>query len=142
MTKKFLEHLKMREGVKEEVYLDSLGKPTVGVGHLVTKEDVLQVGDKISPEHIEELLRKDAAEAWDAAVAQAYQIGRMDTELIEALASVNFQLGTQWYKIHRKTWAYLLAHDWERAAKEVEDSLWFKQTPVRVRDFQEVLRAL
>ena len=36
------------EGIKREVYLDSLGKPTVGIGHLVRPEDNLKVGQVIS----------------------------------------------------------------------------------------------
>ena len=33
------EQLKIDEGVKYEVYLDHLGLPTFGVGHLVTEDD-------------------------------------------------------------------------------------------------------
>ena len=43
----FLEHLEHREGNEECVYLDTLGKPTCGVGHLLTERErqVYQVGD-------------------------------------------------------------------------------------------------
>ena len=33
------ETLKIDEGVKYEIYLDHLGYPTIGVGHLVTTSD-------------------------------------------------------------------------------------------------------
>ena len=50
MYKEFLEHLELREGNKECVYLDSLNKPTCGVGHLLTERErqVYKVGDKVS----------------------------------------------------------------------------------------------
>ena len=50
----YLEHLELREGNEECVYLDTLGKPTCGVGHLLTERErqVYQVGDKVSEEQI------------------------------------------------------------------------------------------
>ena len=33
---KLYEHMKLREGYKNEVYLDTLDKPTCGIGHLLT----------------------------------------------------------------------------------------------------------
>ena len=36
---KLFEHIKLREGYKQSVYLDVLGKPTCGIGHLLTKEE-------------------------------------------------------------------------------------------------------
>ena len=35
-TDRFLSHLSEREGFREDVYLDSLGKLTGGTGHLLT----------------------------------------------------------------------------------------------------------
>lgn len=52
------------EGRELVVYLDSSGNPTVGVGHLVRPGDHLQVGDRITPEHCDELLEQDLAGAW------------------------------------------------------------------------------
>ena len=33
------EELKIDEGVKYEIYLDHLGLPTFGIGHLITEDD-------------------------------------------------------------------------------------------------------
>lgn len=35
-----IDHLRLREGWRTKVYLDSLGKPTVGMGHLLTGKDI------------------------------------------------------------------------------------------------------
>ena len=37
--KKVYEHMKLREGYKNEVYLDTLGKATCGIGHLLTASE-------------------------------------------------------------------------------------------------------
>ena len=53
-----LEQLKVDEGVKYEVYLDHLGYPTCGIGHLIKPEDAeaeLEVGDEVSEERVIEL---------------------------------------------------------------------------------------
>lgn len=47
------------EGVRERVYRDVAGHPTVGVGHLVTPADGLQVGQRISYDRILDLFESD-----------------------------------------------------------------------------------
>ena len=96
--KRFLEHLKDREGDTNTVYLDTLNKPTAGVGHLLTKEEqqMYQVNDVVPDEVLKEWLRKDSEKAINAAFKQAQDLGIQDGEFIEALGSVNFQLGTNW----------------------------------------------
>jgi GH24 family phage-related lysozyme (muramidase) len=134
--------LRDREGVRTKVYLDSRGKPTVGIGHLVTPADKLKVGDEITDQQVSEFFKKDSAEALSAAKSQASKAGISDSNFIVYLASVNFQLGTDWYKDHKKTWAFIMEGKYEEAAEEAAKSSWAKQTPVRVKDFQQALRAL
>ena len=136
-----IDHLKLREGVREDVYEDSLGKLTVGVGHLMSADEAAQwpLGATVTNEQVEAWLEEDAQTAWKAACDQSEWL---KVDLKDALCYVNFQLGTHWYMQHKKTWAYLEAGEWENAAIEAADSRWFVQTPVRVQDFQEALRAL
>lgn len=138
-TENWLNHLKDREGVRRDVYLDSRGKPTVGIGHLVQDVDQLREGDVISDDQVNSYLKEDSKLAWEAATKQARQLGRTDTDFIEALASVNYQLGTNWNQIHKNTWAKMVAGDWGGASKEAANSLWHSQTPIRVMDFQHAL---
>jgi GH24 family phage-related lysozyme (muramidase) len=132
----FLEHLRNREGVKQNVYLDSLGKPTAGVGHY---DPSLKEGDIVSEEQVAEWLVEDSRKAWDAAVQQAKEVGRTDKEFVEGLASVNYQLGTEWNKEHKATWGLMKKGLWQAAALEAANSVWNQQTPVRVLDFQKAL---
>src|SRR5690348_17153331 len=46
------------DGMILEVYNDSKGNPTVGLGHLVIASDHLKVGDKITVERARELAKK------------------------------------------------------------------------------------
>ncbi|MCA0902418.1 lysozyme [Qipengyuania aquimaris] len=55
----FKQALIEEEGVRYTVYRDVAGYPTVGVGHLITPEDNLRVGDRISEERVLSLLERD-----------------------------------------------------------------------------------
>ena len=58
----FREELKIDEGVKYEVYLDHLGLPAPGIGHLIKETDPehgLEVGTVISEERVNELFDED-----------------------------------------------------------------------------------
>lgn len=134
-----LHHLEAREGKSRRVYLDSLGNATGGVGHLMDAHELKKypVGSEIPEEQIREWLEHDTEKAWLAAYNQCNGI-RMP-ELQEALFHVNFQLGAGWPLIHKKTWAHIRNHEWQKAAIEAADSRWNEQTPVRVIDFQIAL---
>ena len=134
--------LKEREGVRNDVYKDSEGKLTVGIGHLVTSSDGLKLGDKITDAQVSEFFKKDSAEAVSAAKSQMSMAKISDSNFAVYLASVNFQLGKDWYKDHKKTWALIMEGKYEEAAEEAAKSKWAKQTPVRLKDFQGALRAL
>lgn len=128
--------MKRREGLVLKWYKDSLGKLTGGYGHLQRPgEASIVITQKVADDWLED----DLGAATVAAKDQAKQLPFWTQELEDVLVSVNFQLGTQWYTKFPKTWGLLKAGKYEEAAWEAEDSLWAKQTPVRVRDFQRAL---
>ncbi len=54
-----METIAEEEGVHLTVYADPIGKPTVGVGHLVQAADNLNIGDRISYDRALNLLQQD-----------------------------------------------------------------------------------
>jgi GH24 family phage-related lysozyme (muramidase) len=131
-----------REARKNVVYLDNQNRPTVGIGHLVLPEDQLKVGDTITDEQVDAFWKKDSATAMTAARSQATEAGITDTAFVPTLASVNFQLGSDWTGKFTKTWTLIKDGQYEDAATEAAKSDWNSQTPERVKDFQDALRAL
>lgn len=117
-------------------YLDSLGKPTGGYGHLQRKgEERIVITKPIADAWFEE----DIGDAEEAALRQANMLPFVTQELQDVLVSVNYQLGSSWNTKFKVTWGHLLAGRFGEAAYEAENSLWAKQTPIRVRDFQKAL---
>jgi GH24 family phage-related lysozyme (muramidase) len=141
-TNRFKSYIVPYESDKNYVYLDSNGIPTVGIGHKVAPGDNLKLGDQISETRKNELWRKDSASALSAAQRQM-QVARIsDENFLLPLASVNFQLGGEWYKEHKKTWSLILKGDYRAAAYEAQNSVWYRQSPKRVAAFQRALLAL
>lgn len=134
--------LAAREGRRNVVYRDSLGKPTVGIGHLVLPQDHMVVGQKITDAQVDALFAADGKSAMDAALAQAEQAGIAVPAFLPYLASVCFQLGNAWTKKFPNTWKMVCSGQYEAAAQALEDTAWNEQTPSRVQDFQKALRAL
>ena len=156
-TKSFLEHLDEREGNIDKSYLDSLGKLTGGIGHLLLEDEIKKYpkGTKIPQEVRDRWIQEDSVKAWDAAIDQANDMGLSEHEqFIEALGSVNFQLGTNWMGEGKFPSAYkaLKAGDFKEAIDQLEwvnprkkekgASTWKQQTPVRVRDFVKAITEL
>lgn len=156
-TKSFLDHLQLREGFRADVYLDSLGKPTGGTGHLLTESEraIYKVGDMPGSTVTKRWLAEDSKLAYGAGLSQATELGIKDQGMIEALGNVNFQLGTNWRSKFGKTWGAMESGDFDLAASEAmfktpgknlelgppEPSEWMKQTPTRVNDFVSALKS-
>lgn len=148
--KKIQDHLVLREGNKEKSYLDSLGKLTAGIGHLLSPEEAkLYPEGTVIPEEIRNnWFEADSAKATKAAYDQAQEI--QAPSLIPALTSVNFQLGTAWTEKFPTAYEHLKNGNYESAIQEIENtsegsgklSNWNKQTPVRVKDFVASIREL
>ena len=145
-------HIKDREGYSNLVYLDSLGKPTVGIGHLLSKEEkeLYPVGAKLEESMIQEWFMDDITECLQACDKQCVILSTKDNEFRIALTSVNFQLGTKWFSKFPKTWKALCHKKYDTAIAEImykvpgedEHSDWYKQTPTRVKDFTQAIEKL
>ena len=134
--------IKPEEGDEDEIYLDSRGIPTVGIGHKLPESYRSRVGEKITAAQKDAFWRADADRALKAAKAQMREANITDQNFLLPFASVNFQSGEYWYTKHKKTWALMKARRYAAAAREAQDSHWYEQTPKRVRAFQAALLRL
>lgn len=122
------------EGYRSCAYLDSLGKATIGFGHLLTKDDALYNKRKVSgklcinPIDAVEQLRADYDYASNA-VAVHYSWADEDVKLV--LTNMTFQLGVEGLSKFTKTLVYLRKEEYDLAASELLNSIWANQTPNR-----------
>lgn len=128
--------VKRREGLKLHWYRCTEGFKTGGYGHVYRKGDPATFDMTIA----EAWLEVDIGAARKAAMKQFDQLPLQTQTLFDVLVSVNFQLGVSWFKEHKKTWAHMVAGRYPEALHEAQNSKWYRQTPVRVKDLQMALR--
>ena len=84
------------EGCKYEIYLDHLGLPTCGIGHLITADDpesALSVGTAVSEERVQFLFRRDIAVTIEDCKRLYPKFDKMPEEVQLIIANMMFNLG-------------------------------------------------
>ena len=137
------EQLKIDEGVVYEIYLDHLGLPTFGVGHLVIEGDPEHgepVGTPVSEERVAEVFERDLDTAISECVAlYGDQFNEWPGEVQEVLVNMMFNMGRTRLGGFKNFRAALEDGDWARAATEGRDSRWYKQVTNRAERLMERL---
>ncbi len=131
-----------RNGYRTRVYRTEMGDLMVGIGHIVTPLDGLTEGQTILPPLIKLLWETDSKPAYAAAETQARLAGICDGCFVAALASVNMRMGADWIIKYPRTWALIMAGDYDGASASLNGTLWAAREPQRVRDFQMALEML
>ena len=133
--KNVMEQLKIDEGVVYEVYLDHLGLPTVGIGHLILESDYehgKEVGTMISVERCEELFMQDLKIAIEeCTVLYGAAWFYFPEEVKEILVNMLFNMGRPRLTQFKKMNGAIEAGDWKTAAVEGRDSRWYNQVGAR-----------
>ena len=135
--------VKQHEGYRNKVYLDTLGKRTVGVGHLCV-EDFWEDDKEYEESFLMEILEKDLSEAIKGANDLMAEHDCMDIneKAHEILIEMVFQLGKNGVSKFRKMWDALSEKNYIGASYEMLDSRWAKQTPNRAKDMAQVMKAI
>ena len=137
---KLVEELIKDEGYKYEIYLDHLGYPTFGVGHLVleTDEEYGQpVGTPVSEERILECLNNDIDIVCKELDQNMSWWSELDDTRQRVLANMAFNLGLPRLGKFKKSLAAVQEQDWEKAAVEMMDSKWATQVGNRAVRLKE-----
>ena len=130
--------IKKHEGFRNKVYLDQLGHPTIGYGHLVRKEDKFIAKKKYSKKLLLGFFEKDFNKALHN-FNYYYSNFKMKKNLQEVLIEMIFQLGIKKTLKFKKFNFYLKSLKPHLAALEMINSLWYLQTPKRVDNLIKIL---
>tara|TARA_B100000073_G_C23677365_1_gene551119 strand:- start:629 stop:1075 length:447 start_codon:yes stop_codon:yes gene_type:complete len=130
------EQLKIDEGVEYEIYLDHLGYPTFGVGHLITESDEefgRAVGTPIDKERVRACFERDLdiAESECNTLYGEGNFGNLPDRVQEILVNMMFNMGRPRLSKFKKMNAAILEGNWKEAAVEGRDSRWYKQVTNR-----------
>ena len=139
------EELAYDEGVVYEIYLDHLGLPTFGIGHLVREEDPEHgepVGTAVSEDRCNEVFEQDIAITIRDCEKLYDDFHELPEEAKLIIANMAFNLGYPRLSKFKGMKAGVDARDWNRAADEMVDSRWYQQVTNRADRLVERMRAI
>ena len=140
---RLLESVKKHEGYRNKVYLDTLGKRTVGVGHLCV-EDFWEDDKEYEEKFLMTILEHDLQPAIKGAKDLMSENGCMDMDEVaeEIIIEMIFQLGKTGVSKFKNMRNALSSLEYSTAASELLDSRWAKQTPNRAQAMSAQMAAL
>ena len=126
--------LERDEGVKYEVYLDHLGYPTLGIGHLITDDDPecgASVGTKVDSDRVQEAFEADVETVLSDCERLYVQFEHLPEEVKLIVANMMFNMGYTRLSKFKGMKRGVDARDWNQAADEMIDSKWYNQVTRR-----------
>ena len=139
----FIDELKQRiiqhEGKVNKCYLDHLGNATIGIGHLVTMDDQIDVNKEYDDEFIMQLFEKDFKTALEGATRLCQDM-KLPDEKFGVFVEMCFQLGVNGVSKFKNALAHAKNHAWDKCADELLSSRWHQQTPNRAKALADVMR--
>jgi len=131
-----IEDIKMEEGYRSSVYLDTLEKPTIGYGFLIDslelQEDICQL---ILMRKLEKLIKTIKFNfKW---------FDDMPEEVQDVVINICYQLGVSGFSKFKKTIQFMKNKQWDKASVEMLDSKWAReQTPQRALRLSETVKSV
>ena len=131
---KLKEEIKADEGYKNEIYLDHLGLPTLGVGHLIKKTDPeygLEVGTEIDDERVNELFEEDINTTIQECTYLYDDFYVLPEEAQMIICNMMFNLGRPRLSRFLKMKKHIDNRDFKSASLEMKNSKWYRQVTNR-----------
>ncbi len=139
------EELKVDEGCKYEIYLDHLGLPTFGIGHLILDSDMeygQAVGTPVSEDRVNECFAKDVETVLleCSLLYPNFEVLPEEAQLI--IANMMFNMGRPRLSKFKGMKAAVDNGDWHLAAVEMVDSRWYQQVTNRADRLVSRMRSI
>lgn len=122
--------LTIHEGLKDKSYLDSLGLPTGGIGHLLRSNEIpsYPVGTPISPAQIETWYNQDSSSAIKTAQDLAGSAwANLSDNRKRAMADLAYNLGQPKMSKFKNFLSSMKAGDYTKAGADLKQSVWYTQ---------------
>ena len=131
---KLREELAEDEGCKYEIYLDHLGLPTMGIGHLITKDDPeygLGVGTVVEQSRVQSAFNLDITVTLEDCQRLYKDFNDLPEEVQLITANMMFNMGRPRLSQFKKMIQAIRDGNWLEAGNQMQDSRWYKQVTNR-----------
>jgi len=142
---KLREELAEDEGCKFEIYLDHLGLPTFGIGHLVKEDDPEHgqpVGTPVDEERVRQVFSLDIAVTIEDCRSLYDDFDELPEEAQLIIANMMFNMGRPRLSKFVGMKREVEARRFDAAADEMVDSRWHDQVPNRAKRLVKRMRDL
>ena len=142
---KLREEIAYDEGSVNEIYLDHLGLPTFGIGHLVIDSDPeygQPVGTPVSEDRCNEAFDNDVQTVIDDCNILYPDFDELPEEVQRIIANMMFNMGRPRLSKFKGMKRGVDARDWNAAADEMVDSNWYRQVTKRADRLVARMRAV
>ena len=131
---KLKEDLFIDEGCEYEIYMDHLGYPTFGIGHLILVDDVeygQPIGTPVSEDRVNECFASDIIVVLEECETLFPSFEVLPDEVQLIIANMMFNMGRPRLSKFKKFIAAVAISNWQEAANQMVDSRWYNQVPNR-----------
>ena len=142
---KLKEEIIADEGMVKHIYLDHLGYPTFGVGHLILQSDPESgkpTGTEVSEERIRECLEKDLDTVLKDCKILYPDFDDLPEEVQHILCNMMFNMGFTRMSKFRKLKANIEKKNWSGASEEMKSSKWYTQVTNRAERLVKRMKAV
>ena len=139
--------IKRHEGEVLEIYNDSLGYKTLGVGHLCQPNDIeysWEIGTPVSQEVVDVYYEMDFNKHYYEAVnvfGDEKSFNNLPDDIQRVLVNMAFNLGGTRLSKFRNMLKACREHNWQEMARQMQDSRWFHQVGRRSLELQQLVLA-
>ena len=131
------------EGCIYEVYLDHLGYPTFGIGHLITNRDSesgWSVGTDVDEDRVQEVFEEDIKTVLSDCKKLYDNFYELPEEAQLIIANMMFNMGYTRLSKFKGMKRGVDSRNWEEAADEMVDSRWYTQVTNRAERLVQRMR--
>ena len=126
------ERIKSNEGFSSKPYKDQLGYLTIGYGHLILPNENILLKKQINKKELEEIFEKDFKKALSN-FNNTFKPSTLNEKESELLIEMIFQLGIKGCLKFKNLIKNIKKGNKHLVCFDMMDSLWYKQTPNRVK---------
>ena len=137
--------LEIDEGVKYAIYLDHLGLPTFGIGHLIIDSDVENgspVGTEVSESRVQQAFEADVLSVILDCNRLYNDFDVLPEEVQLIVANMMFNMGRTRLSKFKGMKRGVDSRDWNAAADEMVDSKWYRQVTNRADRLVQRMRRI
>ena len=137
--------IKRHEGEVLEIYMDSLGYKTLGVGHLCQPNDPeysWEVGTPVTQEVVDMYYEDDFNKHYEEAIhvfGDKEAFYKLPEKIQHVLVNMCFNLGGTRLSKFRNMLQACREHNWYEMARQMQDSRWYGHVGRRSWELQQVV---